>query len=171
MAANQECIRIERIIKADRILRKVCQEVWRHGNPPMCQATGLTQCHTTFVSEIGSLRFRLDDVLAPNMMKKQTDLHRSELNFQERKEVYLMLRLYRQRSLERKRSEKPTPKFYGSYYTEKIRAVACRLELPPEASIHKVFHVSQLKLELGQNQPVQYIPPRCNQIIRITVEA
>ncbi|TYK02417.1 putative mitochondrial protein [Cucumis melo var. makuwa] len=45
------------------------------------------------------------------------------------------------------------PKFYGPYgIIQKIGEVVYRLDLPPEALIHTVFHVSQLKRKLGQNQ-------------------
>ena len=82
-------------------------------------------------------------VIAQNWMKKLANLRRWELNFQVGDEVYLKLRPYQQRSLARKRSEKPSPKFYGPYrITEKIGEVAYCLELPPEVIIHNVFHVS-----------------------------
>lgn len=42
---------------------------------------------------------------------------------------------------------------------ERIGEVAYHLELPPEACIHNVFHVSQLKLKLGQTKEVQHFPP------------
>ncbi|KAA0044281.1 Ty3/gypsy retrotransposon protein [Cucumis melo var. makuwa] len=84
------------------------------------------------------------------------DLKRRELKLRVGEEVYLKLRPCRQRSLARKRSEKLAPRFYGPYkIIEEIGAVAYRLELPPEAAIHNVFHISQLKPKLGNQQVVQ----------------
>ncbi|KAA0065939.1 putative polyprotein [Cucumis melo var. makuwa] len=90
--------------------------------------------------------------VAQNRMKKTADLKRRELKLRVG-EVYLKLRPYRQCSLARKRSEKLAPRFYGPYkIIEEIGAVAYRLELPPEAAIHNVFHISQLKPKLGNQQ-------------------
>ncbi|KAA0050226.1 transposon Tf2-1 polyprotein isoform X1 [Cucumis melo var. makuwa] len=51
-------------------------------------------------------------------------------------------------------------RYYGPYrITEEIGAVAYRLDLPPEAAIHNVFHISQLKLKLGKQQNVQHQQP------------
>lgn len=70
-----------------------------------------------------------------------------------------MLRPYGQRSLPWK-NKKLAPKFYGSHkMTESIGKVAYRLDLPSNASIHNVFHISQLKLKLGQTHKVQHLPP------------
>ena len=110
-------------------------------------------------------------VVAQNRMKKQSDLHRRELKFKTRDEVYLKLKPYRQRSLAQKRSEKLAPKFYGPYrITEEIGEVAYRLDLPPKAMIHNVFHISQLKLKLGQNQHVQNLPPALTEEFELQVE-
>ncbi|TYK05580.1 Retrotransposable element Tf2 [Cucumis melo var. makuwa] len=97
--------------------------------------------------------------LAQNRMKKFADLKRRELKLKVG-EVYLKLKPYRQRSLARKKSEKLAPRYYGPYkIIEEIGAVAYRLDLPPEAAIHNVFHISQLKPKLGAQQVVQHQHP------------
>ncbi|KAL4012834.1 hypothetical protein IC575_029949 [Cucumis melo] len=97
---------------------------------------------------------------AQNRMKKMAEQKRRELKFKVEEEVYLKLRPYRQRSLVRKRCEKLTPRYYGPYrIKEEIGEVAYRLELPPEAAIHGVFHISQLKLKLEKQQGVQHQHP------------
>ncbi|KAL0544392.1 hypothetical protein IC582_019507 [Cucumis melo] len=94
------------------------------------------------------------------MLKAFADLKRRELKLKVGEEVYLKLRPYRQRSLARKKSEKLAPRFYGPYkIIEEIGAVAYRLDLPPEAAIHNVFHISQLKPKLGAQQVVQHQHP------------
>lgn len=99
-------------------------------------------------------------VVVQNQMKKQADLHHREWNFQVGDKVHLKLRPYLQRSLTRKNCEKLSPKFYGPYHIIEKKEVAYRLELPPEALlIHNVFHVSQLKMKLGQTQQIQHLPP------------
>ncbi|TYK05651.1 Retrotransposable element Tf2 [Cucumis melo var. makuwa] len=110
-------------------------------------------------------------IMTQNRMKKQADLHRRELKFKVGDEVYLKLRPYRQRSLARKRCENLAPKFYGAYrIVEEIGEVAYRLNLPPEAIIHNVFHVSQLKLKLGNSHLVQHVPPALTEEFELQVE-
>jgi hypothetical protein len=73
--------------------------------------------------------------------------------------VYLKLQPYRQKFIARRSSQKLASKFYGPYSVlKKIGSVAYKLLLPPTASIHPVFHVSQLKKHIG-NKIVQSTLP------------
>lgn len=63
------------------------------------------------------------------------------------------LRPYRQQSLSQKALYKLGSRFYGPYkILKRIGEVAYKLELPAEAQIHPVIHVSQLKRKLGNGE-------------------
>lgn len=84
--------------------------------------------------------------LAQQRMKRQADKKRRDVELAEGDWAYVKIRPYRQRTLGRKRCEKLSSKFFGPYQViERIGTVAYRLQLPPEALIHNVFHISQLK--------------------------
>ena len=88
---------------------------------------------------------------AQERMKLQTDKHRQEREFQVGDWVYLRLQPFKQRSMHQKMG-KLAPKFYGPYQViQRIGAVAYKLDLPADAKIHPVFHVSCLKMKLGQS--------------------
>ncbi|KAL6342750.1 hypothetical protein AAG906_016584 [Vitis piasezkii] len=99
--------------------------------------------------------------LAQDRMKKFADIKRTERSFNIGDLVYLRLQPYKQQSVVQRRNLKLSPRFYGPYRVlEKIGTVAYRLELPPEAKIHPVFHVSCLKKKLGErHQLVVTLPP------------
>ncbi|CAM8950454.1 unnamed protein product [Rhodiola kirilowii] len=79
-------------------------------------------------------------------MKQSADSHRSDREFQIRDYIYLKLQPYRQHSMKTSASHKLSPKFYGPFRViDRVGLVAYKLELPPSAAIHNVFHVSQLK--------------------------
>ena len=71
--------------------------------------------------------------------------------------MLLKLHLYRQTSVATGKSLKPSPKFYGPFKViNKVGKVAYKLDLPLEAKIHNVFHVSQLMKAFGYSS--QFIP-------------
>ncbi|WKA11764.1 hypothetical protein VitviT2T_029233 [Vitis vinifera] len=99
--------------------------------------------------------------LAQDRMKKFADIKRTARSFNIGDLVYLRLQPYKQQSVVQRRNLKLSPRFYGPYRVlEKIGTVAYRLELPLEAKIHPVFHVSCLKEKLGErHQLVVTLPP------------
>lgn len=52
-------------------------------------------------------------------------------------------------------------KFYGPFHIiGKIRDVAYKLQLPSEAQVHLIFHMSQLKKAQGDHPVVTDLPPK-----------
>nr|XP_043637841.1 uncharacterized protein LOC122608824 [Erigeron canadensis] len=94
---------------------------------------------------------------AQNRMKQQADKHRSERSFEPGLWVYLKLQPYMQNSLWVHKHSKLTPKYFGPFLiVEKVGSVAYKLDLPEEAQIHPVFHVSLLK---GADEPPSKVIP------------
>lgn len=83
---------------------------------------------------------------AQDRMQRQANKHRSERTFAVGDSVFLKLQPYVQSIVARRASHKLAFHFFGPYrILEKLGPVAYRLELPAEAAVHLVFHVSQLK--------------------------
>ena len=128
---------------------------------------------TTQLQEVENTLKTIDEIirilrtnlqLAQDRMKKFADIKRTARSFNIGDLVYLRLQPYKQQSVVQRRNLKLSPRFYGPYRVlEKIGTVAYRLELPPEAKIHPVFHVSCLKEKLGErHQLVVTLPPADN---------
>jgi hypothetical protein len=66
-----------------------------------------------------------------------------------------------QSSLADRSHQKLAFKFFGPFCSiERIGSVAYRLELPASSSVHLVFHVSQLKKDVGAHHMVEKsLPP------------
>ncbi|XP_057746886.1 uncharacterized protein LOC130966135 [Arachis stenosperma] len=91
-------------------------------------------------------------------MKTQADKHRRFIEFEEGDLVLVKLQPYRQHSVALRRSQKLGMRYFGPFpICRKLSSVAYRLELPAEAKIHNVFHISALKKFRGEKQE-QYLP-------------
>ncbi|KAH9646382.1 hypothetical protein KPL70_024860 [Citrus sinensis] len=89
---------------------------------------------------------------AQHRMQQKANAHRRELELQVGDQVLVKLQPYRQISVANRLSNKLAKRYYGPFrVTERIGAVAYRLDLPPDSKIHPVFHISLLKPFHGQD--------------------
>jgi len=82
---------------------------------------------------------------AQQRMKRYSDWKRIERKFELGQQVYLRLQSYRLSSVAYHSTLKLSPRFYGSFtIIRKVGEVVYELDLPPDARIHPIFHMSQL---------------------------
>ncbi|KAL4186704.1 hypothetical protein AMTRI_Chr09g35320 [Amborella trichopoda] len=80
--------------------------------------------------------------------------------FEIRDLVDLSLQPYRQVSISLRKNLKLSPRYYGPYeIIQKVGSVAYKLQLPDEARIHPIFHVSCLKKKVGTSVQVYHELP------------
>ncbi|KAK9984748.1 hypothetical protein SO802_034273 [Lithocarpus litseifolius] len=98
--------------------------------------------------------------VAQERIKSQAVKHRQDRSFVVGDWVYLRLQSYRQKTLAYKGKWKLSPMYFGPFKVlQKVGSMSYRLDLPPESKIHHVFHVSYLKLKLGQHvTPLPTLP-------------
>ena len=138
------------------------------------------QEYTTPVCEVDRLLTKKDAILdeltshlmrARSQMKATADAHKHDVQFQEGDLVYLKIKPYRQRSLAHCKNEKLAPSYYGPYEVlKKVGAVAYKLKLPPSATIHPVFHVSQLRKAVGATHCPQPLPSQLSADMELPTE-
>lgn len=110
-------------------------------------------------------------VEAQARIKHYADRTRSERSFMVGDLVFLRIKPYQQTSLTHTRFGKLSPKYFGNFLVlEKIGNVTYKLQLPVDAKIHPVFHVSLLKKCIGLNSSSSPTLPSVNDQGQFLVE-
>ena len=88
---------------------------------------------------------------ARNRMKQQAIKKRNEMEFFVGDLIYVKLQPYSQQSVFIRFCLKLSAKFFRPYEViEKVGKVSYKLTLPTRAKVYPIFHVSQLKKQVGQ---------------------
>lgn len=120
---------------------------------------GLPAHELDWVEHTARLRAQL--LRAQDRFKKKADRHRTERSFMPGDQVLLKLQPYAQTTVANRPCRKLAFKFFGPFTVEqKVGTLAYKLNLPVEARIHPVFHVSQLKPFTPDYSPVFSDLPR-----------
>jgi hypothetical protein len=109
-------------------------------------------CHSSEIEQWMRERNLLNEVVQHNLsraqlrMKQHADKNRSERQFSVGDMVYLKVQPYIQSTVAQRSNQKLSYRFYGPYkILARVGSVAYHLDLPSDARIHPVVHVSQLK--------------------------
>lgn len=108
---------------------------------------------------------------AQQPMKTQADKKRSFRQFAVGDKVFLKLQPYIQTSVAPRANHKLAFKFFGPFpILERINDVAYKLQLPPQATVHPVFHVSQLRRAILPGTSVSSELPICSDELDVPVK-
>lgn len=108
---------------------------------------------------------------AQQYIKTQADKRRSPRTFQVGDAVFLKLQPYIQSSVATRACHKLSFRFFGPFkIISKINDVAFKLELPPQAQVHPVFHVSQLRRFVQPGTPISPELPTNTDIPAVPME-
>jgi hypothetical protein len=100
------------------------------------------------VSFLADVRYRLHQ--AQEVQKRHYDRLHRQVTYQVGEWVLLRLRQHQAASLPRTTTGKLKPRYVGPYrIVELVNSVAVRLELPPGARLHDVFHIGVIKKFVG----------------------
>ncbi|KAK9715409.1 hypothetical protein RND81_06G163000 [Saponaria officinalis] len=96
---------------------------------------------------------------AHDRMKKQANKDRVDRGFAIGDLVYVKLQPYRQQSVVQRTCAKLSPRYYGPFpVIARVGQVAYKLELPSQAKVHPIFHISLLKKHEGVAPVVSSLP-------------
>lgn len=105
---------------------------------------------------------------AQQKMKPQVDGSKHDEEIDIGDSVFVKLKLYRQQSLAKHKSDKLAASFYYPFtVVQLVGEVAYKLELPKSAFIYLVFHVSQLCRACGFTSSSPVLPPLNSDFERI----
>ncbi|KAK4269286.1 hypothetical protein QN277_022466 [Acacia crassicarpa] len=109
---------------------------------------------------------------AQEEMRRQANKHCRDIQFGVGDQVYVKIRPYRLCTLAKRINEKLSPRFYKPFMiVERVGTVAYRLELPPTAQVHQVFHISVLKKSVQFGLMTPTIPPTLSDQLEPQVQA